>query len=63
MDVVIVALISCLLDTRSVISISDLTELTQLAIKPSAEWYFVFFCVSAFALYERKNPGAPWAYR
>ena len=22
-----------------------------------------FFCVSVFALYECKNPGAPWAYR
>src|SRR5438105_180744 len=26
-------------------------------------WCFIFFCVSVFAPYERKNPGAPWAYR
>jgi hypothetical protein len=40
-----------------------MTGLTQSAIQPSAERYVIFFCVSVFALYERKNPGAPWAYR
>jgi hypothetical protein len=29
--------------------------LTQSAIQPSAERYFLFFCVSVFALAERKN--------
>jgi hypothetical protein len=31
------------------------TGLTQSAIQPSAERYFIFFCVLVFALYERKN--------
>jgi len=39
------------------------TRLTQSALQPSAERYVIFFCVSVFALYKRKNPGAPWAYR
>jgi len=29
--------------------------LTQSAIKPSAERFFIFFCGSDFALVERKN--------
>jgi len=29
--------------------------LTQSAIQPSAERYFIFFCVLVFALYECKN--------
>jgi len=29
--------------------------LTQSAIKPSAERYYIFFCGSVFALVERKN--------
>jgi hypothetical protein len=28
-----------------------------------SQWYFIFFCVSFFALAERKKLGAPWAYR
>jgi hypothetical protein len=31
------------------------TWLTQSAIKPSAERYFTFFCISVFALDKRKN--------
>jgi hypothetical protein len=40
-----------------------MTGLTQSALQPSAERFVIFFCVSIFALYERKNPGALWAYR
>jgi len=31
------------------------TGLTQSAIQPSAERYCIFFCISVFALVERKN--------
>jgi hypothetical protein len=32
-----------------------ITGLTQSVIQPSAERYVIFFCVSVFALVERKN--------
>jgi hypothetical protein len=32
-----------------------MTEFTPLVLQPSAERCFIFFCVSVFALVERKN--------
>jgi hypothetical protein len=38
------------------------TRHTQPAIQPSAERYFIFFCVWVFALYKRKNPDTDGKY-